>query len=116
MKANILFFEKDGKIHFSIPDNPDLEKAVRSTVKRDTSPMKSEYYFKRGIIDAAASIEQKQPRKFGTPVVEVKNPFTGEVLTTSCQEARSLLHDVGGNYQIRQVGGTPLQPNYFTNE
>lgn len=112
---NIRFFEKDGKIHFSLPNHFEIEKRVRAIVKTKCAKPAQEFFFKRGIIDAVNSVVNNVPRKFGTPIVEVKDPFSGESQITTCQKAKELLEDIGGTYQIRQVGGNNLPKGYFEN-
>lgn len=110
----VTFFKKNGNLHFCVPEMPELEAAIKAIVKRHyVKTGKKEFFFRRGIQDAANSIQSGEPRKFGSPMVEVKNPFSGVTKIMPCQEAYMLLHDVGGNYFIRQVSGSTLPPDYF---
>jgi hypothetical protein len=111
---NVVFEIQDGKIGFSIPDSPLLEKRVRMTIKKQTARADKAFYFKRGILDALQAIEQSKPREFGTPMVEVTDPFTGEIQVMTCQEAKELL-ELGMCLRIRQISGHPLPAGYFEN-
>ena len=115
--TNIIFFEKEGKLHFEIPQNKSLEERVRASAKTKSVPLgKKEFFFKQGIKDAVKSIEQNTPRKLGTPVVEMKDPFTGEIKQVTCHEAKVILNNIGGTYLIRQISGSPLAKDYFTQQ
>ena len=115
--TNIIFFEKEYKLHFEIPQNKSLEERVRASVKTQSVPLgKKEFFFKQGIKDAVKSIEQGTPRQLGTPIVELKDPFTGETKQVTCHEAKVILNNIGGTYLIRQISGSPLAKDYFTQQ
>ncbi len=117
MKNKIDFYYniEDGKVHFRIPQNPELESQVRAQVK--TQSVKrgpKEFYFRRGIIDAVNSILTGNPRKHGTPMVKMTEVPSGKVYTLTCHEAKSMLHDIGGAFRIEQISGDKLPDNYFS--
>ena len=116
----VKFFEKDGKLHFSIPGNPLLESRVRAAIKSKSVKVgPKEFYFRRGVLDVVSSIIECRPRKYGTPTVKITNPFNQKSETMPCQEAKKFLSDVGGNYYVEQVGGSKLpEPltTYLKNE
>lgn len=109
------FFIIDGKMHFAIPENEQLEKAVRESIKSQTCKAgKAEYFFQRGVRDAAESIQSGRARSFGTPMLEVKGPFQAQPKIVSCQEAKELFQ-LGGTYEWRQISGSKLPEDYFSN-
>lgn len=117
MKNEVEFYEKDGKLHFRIPQNPELESHVRAEVKTQSVKLgKKEFYFSRGIIDAVNSILTNQPRKHGAPMVELKDLINGRVETMACHEAKYHVQQFEGYYEITQISGDPLPKDYFNDE
>jgi len=110
----VTFFEKDGKLQFSIPENKELEDVVRATIKTKSIPVsKNQFFFRRGVQDACNAIVKNQPRKYGTPVVIMTDALTGHQMTKTANEAKEFLQDVGGNWNIKQVSGSLLPVGYF---
>lgn len=110
----IIFFEKNGRIDFQIPTNPELEADIRMAIKVQHCKPKAAFYFKRGIIDTAQSIQNGKPRKYGTPIVQVKSMFNNENMIIPAKEAKRLLGDNHLDWsQIKQVGGSKLPKDYF---
>lgn len=110
----VKFFTENGKIKFTIPENPQLEADVRASIKKQAAPIKNALFFKRGIYDAIKSVQNGEPRKLGTPIVVLEDPFSGKKMQMTCQEAKSFMQDIGGNYHIYQISGHPLPEGYFS--
>jgi len=116
-KIDFYYNIEDGKVHFRIPQNPELESQVRAQVK--TQSVKrgpKEFYFRRGIIDAVNSILTGQPRKHGTPMVELKDLINGRVETMTCHEAKYHVQQFESLYEITQISGDKLPKDYFNDE